>query len=251
MGDRWGVDSMGEMCARIKARLAAVREQIAAGAGRAGRDPAEVTIVVVTKSFPVEVVRAAAAVGLREIGENRVQEAMAKKDALTDLPDLNWHLVGHLQRNKARHAVLLFDRIHSLDSRRLAETLDQRAEEAGRVVPVLLEVNVGGEESKYGFAPEEETLFPAVEQMLVLSHLRLEGLMTVAPLVDNPEDVRPVFARLRQLRDLLRRHYPQAPWTQLSMGMTDDYEVAVEEGATLVRLGRAILGPRQRQRFVP
>ncbi|MBN1484162.1 MAG: YggS family pyridoxal phosphate-dependent enzyme [Chloroflexia bacterium] len=229
----------------IRSNLEQVRSRIAAAAGRAGRDPSEVMIVAITKSFPVEVVRLAVAAGLKEIGENRVQEAGRKRAQLADLTGVRWHMVGHLQRNKAKDALELFDLVHSLDSKRLAEELERRAAAAGRVLPVLVEVNVAGEESKWGFSMEDEHhLLRVVEDLLPLAHLRLEGLMTVAPLVEQAEKVRPVFRRLWQLRQSLRQRYPEAPWTHLSMGMTDDYEVAVEEGATMVRLGRALFGPR-------
>ena len=227
--------------AQLAANLEVVRERIAQAARRAGRDPAGVTIVTVTKTFTAAVVRAVVAAGLADIGENRVQEAAAKRAQLGDL-DARWHLVGHLQRNKAGRALELFDCIHSVDSLDLAAALDRRA---SRPVPVLLEVNVGEEESKFGFLPRSEALCAAAEAVLALPHLRLEGLMTVAPLVADPEEVRPVFRRLRALYEELRVRYPEAPWRHLSMGMTDDYTVAVEEGATLVRLGRALLGARQ------
>ena len=231
---------------QIAQNLEAVRERIATAAGRVGRDPAQVTIVAVTKTFPPAVVRAAAAAGVTDVGENRVQEAGEKRAHLDDLTWVRWHLVGHLQRNKAGQALGLFDMIHSVDSVELAATLDRRAALRGQgMVPVLLEVNVGEERSKYGFAPREEALFAAVESLLVLSHLRLHGLMTVAPIVAGPEQARPIFRRLRALREALRARYPEAPWTHLSMGMTDDYPVAVEEGATMVRVGRAIFGTRR------
>jgi pyridoxal phosphate enzyme (YggS family) len=209
-----------------------------------GRNPAEVTVVAVTKTFPPEVVRAAVAVGVTDVGENRVQEAGAKRAHLGDLSGVSWHLVGHLQRNKAGQALELFDVIQSVDSVELAAALDRRASLRERVVPVLLEVNVGEEESKFGFVPREADLFAAVESMLALPYLRLTGLMTVAPIVDDPGEVRPIFRRLHGLREALRERYPEAPWTHLSMGMTDDYPVAVEEGATMVRVGRALFGAR-------
>jgi pyridoxal phosphate enzyme (YggS family) len=233
-----------EMAGRIASRLAGVQERISEACRKVGRRPEEVGIVAVTKSFPAEVVRAAVAAGLNEIGENRVQEARAKRALLGNLPGVHWHLVGHLQKNKAGLALALFDWIHSVDDLELARVLERRAAALGRTVPILLEVNVGEEPSKFGFPPREEVLFRAVEDMLSLPHLRLEGLMTVAPIASDPEEVRPVFARLRTLRERLRERFPEAPWTHLSMGMTDDYVVAVEEGATLVRLGRAILGER-------
>ncbi len=233
-----------EMVARIALRLAEVRERISEACRRAGRDAGEVGIVAVTKSFPAEVVRAAVAAGLRDIGENRVQEARDKRVLLGNLAGVRWHLVGHLQKNKAGLALTLFDRIHSVDDPELARVLERRAAILRRTVPIFLEVNVGEEATKFGFPPHEEVLFRAVEEILPMPHLRLEGLMTVAPIAPDPEQVRPIFARLRDLREKLRERFPEAPWTHLSMGMSDDYVVAVEEGATLVRLGRALFGER-------
>ncbi len=228
---------------RISTNLGQVRGHLDAAARKTGRSVDDVLIVAVTKTFPAEIVHAAVEAGLREIGENRVQEARDKRAALGELPGVRWHLIGHLQRNKAALALSLFDLIHSVDSLELAQELERRA--AGRLVPMLLEVNVAAESTKFGFhLGAMASLFSAVEGMLALPHLRLEGLMTVAPLVDDPETVRPVFARLHALREELRRRYPEAPWTHLSMGMTDDYAVAVEEGATIVRLGRALFGAR-------
>ncbi len=215
-----------------------VQERIRAAALRAGRSPAEITLVPVTKTVPPATIRAAYDLGLRVFGENRVQEAQAKVAALSDLPGLHWHLVGHLQRNKAKVALGLFEVIHSVDSLRLAETLSRLATEAGRRTPVLLEVNVAGEASKFGFAPAE--LRDAVPAIAALPGLSIWGLMTVAPLVADPETVRPVFRQLRLWRDELARSHPAHPWSHLSMGMTDDFEVAIEEGATMVRIGRAI-----------
>lgn len=217
----------------IAANLAAVRTRIAAAAARAERDPAGITLIAVTKTFPAETVAAAVAAGLRDIGENRVQEAEAKRPALAALaPPPAWHLIGHLQRNKVKTALRLFDILHSVDSLTLAEAISRHA---ARPVRVLLEVNVGGEASKDGFAPE--VTLRAVEQVARLPNLDVRGLMTVAPAADNPEDVRPVFRRLRELRDA-------AGLRELSMGMTHDFEAAVEEGATMVRVGRALFGER-------
>lgn len=233
-----------EMVSRIALRLTEVQECISKACRRAGRRMEEVGIVAVTKSFPAEVVRAAVAAGLSEIGENRVQEARDKRLLLGNLAGVRWHLVGHLQKNKAGLALALFDLIHSVDDLELAHVLNRRAAVLNRTVPIFLEVNVGEETTKFGFPPQEEVLFRAAEEILRLPHLRLEGLMTVAPIAPDPEQVRPIFARLRDLREKLRERFPEAPWTHLSMGMTDDYIVAVEEGATLVRLGRAIFGER-------
>ncbi|MDP2948286.1 MAG: YggS family pyridoxal phosphate-dependent enzyme [Chloroflexota bacterium] len=215
-------------------RLALVQERVARAAERAGRSPAEVTIVAVSKSFPASAIEEAAAAGIAHIGENRVQEAAAKIPSLRHLP-VTWHLVGHLQTNKAKTALDLFDIIHSMDSLRLAEVLSHRAE---RALPVLLEVNVVGEAGKFGFSPQEA--LQAAEAVARLPRLEVRGLMTVAPLtrLRRAEEVRPIFRDLRRLRDALGL-------PELSMGMTDDFEVAIEEGATLVRIGRAIFGERQ------
>jgi pyridoxal phosphate enzyme (YggS family) len=240
----------------IKTNLAQVQERIAAAARRAGRAPDEVTLVAVTKTHPAQTVETAYRAGLRDFGENRVEEASTKIPTVqerTPFPERpRWHMVGHLQRRKARLAVSLFDVIHAVDSLRLARRINRMAEERGKVMPVLLEVNVSGEASKYGFnlsaavAREARVAFVAdVEQILSLPYLRPCGLMTMAPIVANPEQARPVFVALRALRDDLARGFPQADWRELSMGMTDDFEVAVEEGATLVRIGRAIFGSRK------
>jgi len=224
--------------------LAAVRERIAEAARRTGRDPSEVTLVAVTKTrTPAEIVEAYDA-GVRHVGENRVEEAAVKRPRL-DLRGLAWHMVGHVQSRKARQTVDLFDVVHSVDSVKLARRLDAQAAERSRVLPILIEVNVSGEATKYGFSlADRDALERAVGEIVSLPHLRVDGLMTVAFITTDPEQVRPVFASLRELRDALRARFPEGNWRHLSMGMTDDFEVAVEEGATLVRIGRAIFGPR-------
>jgi pyridoxal phosphate enzyme (YggS family) len=216
-------------------RLEAVRLRIAEACRRSGRSPDEVTLVAVAKGFPPEAVREAAAVGISHFGENRVQEAQAKLPLLADLwPRPTWHMVGHLQTNKVKTALNLFDIIHSVDSLHLAEAISKRVPPSLRV-PVLLEVNIAGDPAKYGFTPQE--LPTQAEAIRRLPGLDVRGLMTVAPMVEDPEAVRPVFRRLRQLAHSLGL-------ADLSMGMTDDFEVAVEEGATIVRIGRAIFGER-------
>lgn len=225
-------------------RIHAVRSRIAAAARRAGRTPEDITLIAVTKTLPPAVIRAAFELGLTRFGENRVQEAESKINAL-ELPGVTWELIGHLQTNKAERAVRLFARIQSVDSVRLAELLSQRAAGRERPLPVLLEVNVGGEASKSGFAPDD--VVEAARHIATLPHLRPEGLMTVAPITADPQDARPFFQRLRERRDELRRVVPIEPdggWAELSMGMTDDFEVAIAEGATLVRIGRALFGER-------
>ena len=216
-------------------RLKAVRLRIAGACRRAGRSPEEVTLVAVTKGFPHEAIREATATGLRHFGENRVQEAQDKLPQLANLsPRPTWHMVGHLQTNKVKTALSLFDIIQSVDSLHLAEAIAKRAPQSARV-PVLLEVNVSGETAKYGFAPDE---LPAqTEAIHSLTGIEVRGLMTVAPQADDPEDVRSIFRELRRLNESLGLR-------ELSMGMTADFEVAVEEGATIVRVGRALFGER-------
>jgi hypothetical protein len=217
----------------IAENLAAVRERIAAACRRAGRAPGEVTLVGVTKGFGPEAVAEACAAGLLDAGENRVQEAAPKIEALAARGVRpRWHLVGHLQTNKVKRALELFAILHGVDSVRLAQEVSNRA---GSPVPVLLEVNIAGEERKFGFAPEE--LDTALAQISRLPNVDVRGLMTVAPATDDPERVRPIFRHLCELRERLGLR-------ELSMGMTDDFDVAVEEGATMVRVGRAIFGPR-------
>jgi pyridoxal phosphate enzyme (YggS family) len=227
----------------IVSNLAQVRERISEAADRVGRSPDEITLVAVAKTrSPAEILSAYRA-GVRHFGENRVEEAEEKRPQL-DLADVTWHMVGHLQRRKARRAIDLFDVLHSVDSVRLAQRLERVAAESEKVLRILVEVNVSGEESKYGFPlADRAELVAAIEEMVPLPHLCIEGLMTVAFIAADPEQVRPVFAGLRELRDKLRARIPQVSWRHLSMGMTDDFELAIEEGATMVRIGRAIFGP--------
>lgn len=224
----------------LERNLRQVQERIARAAERVGRDPAEITLVAVTKTVPVEVIRLAYDLGLRDFGENRVEEALPKARELPS--DIRWHCIGHVQRRKARLAVELSHLVHSVDSVRLAQRLQRFCEELGRDLPILLEVNLSGEGTKYGFQPEE--VDTAVPEIAACSRLRVQGLMTIAPLVTDPEEARPCFRALRMLRDRLAARYPDLDWRHLSMGMTGDFEVAVEEGATLVRLGQALFGPR-------
>jgi pyridoxal phosphate enzyme (YggS family) len=225
-------------------RLRAVRERIGEAAARANRTADAIHLIAVSKTVPIEILRAAHALGLRVFGENRVQEAQEKIAALP-LPDIRWELIGHLQTNKANRAAELFARVQSVDSVRLAEALSTRAIALGKTLPVLLEVNVACEASKSGFATED--IVEVARTIANLPGLRPEGLMTIAPLVDDPEDVRAVFRGLRELRDRLRAAVPPVAddgWPELSMGMSDDFTVAIEEGATLIRLGRALFGAR-------
>ena len=225
--------------------LARVQDRIANAAARAGRDAAGVTLVAVTKLHPVEALLAAYRLGVRHFGENRVEEASLKlpafKQSIGD-PAVMFHMIGHLQGRKAAAAAALFDRVHSVDGIKLAQRLSRLASKS---LPILLEVNVSGEESKYGFdGTRRAELFGAVEAMIQLPNLQLDGLMTMAPVVEDAEQARPVFRALRELRDEIEGLYPNLRLPHLSMGMTDDFEVAVEEGATLVRIGRALFGER-------
>ncbi len=228
--------------ATIATRLEAVRERIAAACERAGRDPAEVTIVGVTKTHPVEAVEEALATGQVDLGENRAQELVPKAEQAAEMGlKPRWHFIGGLQRNKVRQVLPHIAVLHSLDSVRLANEIEKRAEQ-GRSpdpdvpLPCYLEVNIGGEASKQGVEPAG--VGELLSGVADLRHVEVVGLMTVAPQVDDPERVRPVF---RELRELARAH----GLAELSMGMTEDYEVAIEEGATVVRLGRVIFGPRR------
>jgi pyridoxal phosphate enzyme (YggS family) len=215
----------------VAANLAAVRARIAAAAARVGRDAAEVLLIAVSKTKPAELVQAAVDAGVRDIGENYVQEALAKQPAIRG--EVRWHLIGPLQRNKAARALEAFELIHSVGGVALAERLAQHAARRGHRARVLVEVNVGGEASKHGVAPHE---LPALLERLRDPFLSVEGLMTVPP-PGSPQDARRYFRQLRALRD-------SAGLRELSMGMTDDFEIAIEEGATMVRVGRAIFGAR-------
>jgi hypothetical protein len=224
--------------------ISAVYRRMSHAAMRAGRGPEEVKLIAVTKTVDVEQIREAIDAGLRIFGENRVQEAQKKmmSDALRVMSEkIEWHLIGHLQRNKAKHAVQLFDLIHSVDSVALAEELNRYAEKAGKVQDALVEVKLSREESKHGVSREE--LMGLLEIAGDMKHLNLRGLMTVPPFFENPGDARPYFRELRELRD--RAQERGLPLPELSMGMSSDFEVAIEEGATMVRVGTAIFGERE------
>lgn len=221
----------------IKEGLEIVRARIGAAAHRARRDPASIRLVLASKTQPSEAIRAAAGAGARDFGENYVQEAIAKRAELADLTDIRWHLIGHLQTNKAKTAAGAFALIHSVDSVRLAEAL-ARAQPSPRV-HALIEVNLGAEASKTGVAPEDvATILDAASKKI-----EIDGLMTIPPPAASVEAARPYFAQLRELRDRLATRTGLA-LSELSMGMTDDFEVAIEEGATIVRVGRAVFGER-------
>jgi pyridoxal phosphate enzyme (YggS family) len=234
----------------ITENIALVREQIAAAARRADRDPSEITLMGVSKTFPVECIREAYADGLRVFGESKVQEFAGKADALRELPDAEWHLIGHLQSNKAAKAFELFDAVDSVDSARMAEKLNALAVNAGKILPVLIEINVGGEQAKsgVGFCSDKESS-GELEQILQgaprWGNLEIRGLMTVPPYTEDPEGARAYFRQLREIRDsIAARGLPKIDTSVLSMGMSHDFQVAIEEGATCVRVGTAIFGER-------
>jgi pyridoxal phosphate enzyme (YggS family) len=229
--------------AQLAANVAAVRDRIAAAAHRVGRDPAEVRLLPVSKTVPEERLRAAAAAGLHELGENKVQEADRKQAALRDL-GIRWSLIGHLQRNKAREVAAFAAEFQALDSLRIAETLDRRLAAVDRTLPVFVQVNTSAEPQKYGIAPEELTDF--LTALRPYDRLEVRGLMTLAVFSADADRVRPCFTRLRTLRDRVRETDPDLLGPgELSMGMSGDFETAVEEGATVVRVGQAVFGARQ------
>ena len=234
----------------IAENIAQVRERIAAAARRAHRNSDEITLMAVSKTFPAERIREAYAAGLRVFGENRVQEFAGQADALRDLRDIEWHLIGHLQTNKAAKAAALFDAVDSVDSMRMAEKLNGFAESSGKTLSVLVEINVGGEnvggeKEKSGVAPSSDELDQILRGGPRWGNLKIHGLMTVPPYTEDPEGSRLYFRQLRQLRDsIAARKLPQIGTAVLSMGMSHDFEVAIEEGATWVRVGTAIFGDR-------
>lgn len=224
---------------QIAENLEFVRHRIAAAAQRSGRSAQEIKLVAVSKTYPPETIREALDAGQTSFGENRVQDALPKIDALP--PDLDWHLIGHLQSNKVRKVIGRFSLFHGVDNIELAKQINRVAGEFGVTARILLEVNVSGEQSKFGFAPP--ILPSAMEELLPLPFLRVEGLMTMAPFSENPDEASPVFAALRRLRDALFADTGH-PLHELSMGMSGDFEQGIAEGATIVRIGSAIFGSR-------
>jgi PLP dependent protein len=224
-----------------------VRERIASGARRAGRRPSEITLMAVTKTFVPERIREAYSAGIRVFGENRVQEFAGKADAVRDLAGAEWHMIGHLQSNKAAKAAELFAAVDSIDSVKLAEKLNNSAEKLNKNLAVLIEINVGDEEAKSGVAPEADELQALLEAAPEFSSVTIRGLMTIPPFTEDPEESRLFFQTLRRLRDrIATQEYPSVSMEVLSMGMSHDFEVAIEEGSTCVRLGTAIFGERRK-----
>ena len=231
---------------QIPANIASIRERIAAAAKRAGRSPNEITLMAVTKTQPPQSIIAAYRAGIRSFGENRVQEFQAKRDSLNELKEASFALIGSLQSNKVNKAVELFSAVHSVDSLRLAERLNSAIERDRKpAMPIAIEINAG-DPAKAGLASDS----PELEQLLLaaaeLGHIQIQGLMTIPPFAENPEDARPYFRRLRELRNrIAARKIPSISMELLSMGMSHDFEVAVEEGSTCVRIGTAIFGERR------
>jgi pyridoxal phosphate enzyme (YggS family) len=232
----------------IPSKVQEVQNQIAEAATSAGRDPAQVKLVVVTKGHPLEAVQAALQAGLRTFGENYAQEGLSKMLACSEWSGVEWHMIGHIQSRKADIVAEHYDWVHSLDSLKLARRLDRFAGQTERQLPTLLEFNVSGEESKYGWPAWDEDNWTALAEKIApimeMPNLSVRGLMTMAPFLPNAEETRPYFKRLRRLRDHLAEQFPQTNWSDLSMGMSDDFQVAIQEGATIVRIGTAILGSR-------
>jgi pyridoxal phosphate enzyme (YggS family) len=229
----------------VAENIALVRERIAAAARRAGRQLEEIELIAVSKTFPPERIREAYAAGLRRFGESQVQEFSAKAEVLRDLRDIQWHMIGHLQANKATKAVELFAHVDSVDSLRLARRLNAAAAQAGKKLSALIEINIGGEQAKSGVAPESAELEEMFQAAPELNYLQIRGLMTVPPFADDPEAARPYFRRLRELQErIAARNLPGVDMSVLSMGMSHDFEIAIEQGSTCVRVGTAIFGER-------
>ena len=240
---------MSDLIASIRERYLYTLDQIANAARKSSRSPNDIRLVVVTKSQPLEIVQAAIDAGVRILGENYPEEGVTKIQSITAQSGVEWHMIGHVQSRKARLVADHFALLHSLDSLKLAQRLNRFAAEQDHILPVLLEFNVGGEESKSGWDASDQAnwnaLLPEINSLLVLPNLRVHGLMTMPPLGTDPEDSRRFFLSLRLLRDHLATQFPQADWRELSMGTSADYAIAVEEGATLVRVGTAIVGARK------
>lgn len=229
----------------IADNIARIRERIAQAAGRSGHSSDSITLMAVSKVVEPERIRQAYLAGIRVFGENRVQEFADKASAVRDLDDAEWHLIGHLQSNKAKKAMEIFHAVDSVDSLRLAQKLDQAAQQSGKGLPVLLEINVGGEQNKSGVSPDSPELEELLRGAEKLEHLQVRGLMTIPPYTEDPEGARPYFRKLRNRRDAIAaRRLSRIQMDVLSMGMSHDFEVAIEEGSTCVRIGTAIFGER-------
>lgn len=229
----------------VSENIALVREQVAVAARRAGRQPEDIELIAVSKTFSPALIREAYAAGVRRFGENRIQEFAAKIEALRDLREVEWHMIGHVQANKAAKAAELFGFVDSVDTLRVARRLNTAAAQAGKNLTALLEINIGGEPAKSGVDPESTELEDILQAAAELNNLHIRGLMTVPPFATDPEEARPYFRRLRDLqKQIAARHLPGVEMDMLSMGMSHDFQIAIEEGATCVRVGTAIFGGR-------
>jgi len=240
--------NVNHMDRTIEQNYRRVLERIEKKALQVGRGAEKIQMIVVTKGHPLESIEQVISAGARILGENYLEEAVPKIRATTDQTDIEWHMIGHIQSRKARGVSENFTLIHSVDSLKLARRLDRFAQQGGRVLPILLECNVSGEESKFGWAAWHEDmlsdLLDEVKQVIDLSNLQVRGLMTMPPYSKAPEHSRPHFIRLRELQALFADHYPETNWRELSMGMSMDFEIAIEEGATMLRIGTEIMGAR-------
>ena len=246
---------MNEIVKTIREKYLETLDRIAGAAKKAGRDPGSVKLVVVTKSQPVEIVRAAMEAGAKILGENYPEEGVMKIQSLAEFSAVEWHMIGHVQSRKAQLVAANFGFLHSLDNLKLAKKLDRFCGEAGRKLPTLLEFNVGGEESKGGWPAWDETLWSELSaelnEVFALSNINVRGLMAMPPLGENAEFSRSYFRKVKRLQEYLSAQFPQVGFSELSMGTSTDYEVAVEEGATFVRVGTAIVGARQYHQMEP
>lgn len=220
-----------------------IRERIAKAAERSGRKEEDITLIAVTKTVNADIIQQAVDLGVSNIGENRVQEIEKKYDAIENTKNIKWHLIGHLQSNKVKYIIDKVSLIHSVDNIKLAEEIEKRAKKVEKIADILIQVNVSGEASKFGICPDEVEHF--IREISKMSHLRVRGLMTIAPYTQDQEEVRPFFRKLRQLSiDIKEKNYDNVSMDYLSMGMTGDFEVAIEEGANIVRIGTALFGQR-------
>lgn len=233
---------------RIEENYHRVLENIHTVASRCGRNRHQIKLIVVTKGQPIEKIRQVIEAGATHLGENYAEEGVEKMEQLKELSQVEWHMIGHVQSRKAELVARYYDVIHSIDSLKLAMRIEKFASTSNKVIPTLLEFNVSGEESKFGFPAWDSAqwfeLLPTVEEICKLPHLDVRGLMTMAPLFEDPEKARPIFRQLVNLQSFLRKEAPFSEWSELSMGMSSDYEIAIEEGATMVRIGQAIMGER-------
>lgn len=237
-----------EKVSQIEENLNEVESRIEQAVKKAGRDRSEVKVIAVTKLMPVDTILAALDAGLRDFGENYPEQAAEKISKLPQDVDITWHMIGHIQSRKTNTVCTYFDWVHSVDRMKIARYLDRYSREADRIMPVLIEVNLSGEDSKFGWKAWDEDewsdLVPQIRNISEMSNVEINGLMTMPPFFDDPELTRPYYQRLRRLQHFLNEHLPDVSWETLSIGTSFDYEIAIEEGATMVRLGTSLLGPR-------